>query len=113
MKKTEKAYIKIELGTAVWNVDLETNAEQDILEDGISCSTEDVYELIYEGYTCSEEHLKMLLDEPNNSKNMFYPLDCQKDLSYNDWKNYKDKADSWKAEIRRNERTHWEGGWSE
>ena len=93
MKRTEKAYIEIELGTATWNEDLNCNAEQDILDEGIRCYPRDVYEIIYEGYECSEVHLKMLLDEPDNSKNMFYPLDCQEDLSYDDWIEYKKEAE--------------------
>ena len=100
MKRTERAYIEIELGTATWNVDLESNAEQDILDEGINCYTEDVYDIIYDGYECSEEHLKMLLDEPNNSKNMFYPIECQDDLSYDDWIKYKQEKDE-EAEQRK------------
>lgn len=95
MKRTERAYIQIELGTAIWNVDLEYNGESDILDEGISCIPEEVYELIYEGYDCSEEHLKMMLDEPDNSKNMLYPLDCYRDLSYNDWLEYKKEQELW------------------
>ena len=94
MKNTEKAYIKIILGTATWNVDLEQNGEQDILDEGIDCYPEEVYALIYEGYNISEDKLKMLLDEPDNSKNMLYPLDYQKDLSYDDWLEYKKEKDT-------------------
>ena len=93
MKNTEKAYIQIILGTATWNVDLEYNGEQDILDEGIDCYPEEVYALIYEGYDISEDKLKMLLDEPNNSDNMLYVLDYQKDLSYDDWLKYKKEKD--------------------
>ena len=93
MKKTEKAYIGIELGTHTWNVDLEQNGEQDILDEGIACYPEDIYAIIYKGYECSEEKLKMMLNEPDNSDNMLYPLDCYKDLSYDDWLEYKKEAD--------------------
>ena len=94
MKNTEKAYIQIELGTATWNVDLEHNGEQDILDEGIDCYPEEVYALIYEGYSISEDKLKMLLNEPDNSGNMLYPLDCYKDLSYDDWIEYKKERDT-------------------
>ena len=94
MKNTEKAYIKIELETATWNVDLEHNGMQDILDEGINCYPEEVYALIYEGYSISEDKLKMLLNEPDNSGNMLYPLDCYKDLSYDDWIEYKKERDT-------------------
>ena len=74
MKNTEKAYIRIELGTATWNKDLSSSGEQDILDEGIECYPEDVYELIYEGYDIPEDKLKMMLDDPDDSKNMLYPL---------------------------------------
>ena len=35
----------------------------------------------------------MLLDEPDNSKNMWYPLDCLRDLSYDDWIEYKQERE--------------------
>ncbi len=98
MKRTEKAYIQICLGTATWNVDLEHNGEQDILDEGIDCYPDEVYELIYEGYECSEDKLKMLLSEPDNSKNMLYPLDCFRELSYNDWLDYKKEMDLYEVE---------------
>ena len=47
MKNTERAYIGIELGTHTWNVDLEQNGEEDILDEGIDCYPEDVYAIIY------------------------------------------------------------------
>tara|TARA_R110002020_G_scaffold454290_1_gene669644 strand:+ start:3623 stop:3994 length:372 start_codon:yes stop_codon:yes gene_type:complete len=89
MKNIEKAYIRIELGTATWNEDLSSSGEQDILDEGIECYAEDVYELIYDGYNISEEKLKMILDEHDNSDNMLYPLDCFEDLSYADWLEYR------------------------
>ena len=94
MKRTEKAYIQIELGTATWNVDLESNGEQDILDEGIDCQDYEVYEIIYEeGYSISEDKLKMMLDEHDNSKNMLYPLNNLKDLSYSGWLEYKQERD--------------------
>ena len=74
MKYTEKAYINIELGTATWNVDLEHNGMQDILDEGIDCTECEVYELIYEGHMLEENELKELLD--NKSESMLYPLYC-------------------------------------
>mgnify|MGYP001397937174 CR=1 FL=1 len=93
MKRTEEAYIGLELETHTWNVDIENNAMEDILDEGIECYPDDVYALIYEGYNCSEEHLKMMLSEPDNSKNMLYPLDCFRELSYDDWLDYKKEVD--------------------
>ena len=99
MKRTEKAYIQIELGTATWNVDLESNGMDDILDEGIDCSPDDVYELIYEGYDVPEKKIKMMLSEPDNGDNMLYPLDCFKELSYDDWLKYKKEQDE-EAERR-------------
>ena len=31
----------------------------------------------------------MMLSEPDNGDNMLYPLDCFKELSYDDWLKYK------------------------
>tara|TARA_Y100001973_G_C5137784_1_gene301272 strand:+ start:790 stop:1119 length:330 start_codon:yes stop_codon:yes gene_type:complete len=93
MKRTEKAYIQLDLESAIWNVDIENNAMEDILDTGIDCYPEDVYKIIYEGYNCDEDKLKMLLDEPDNSKNMWYPLDCLRDLSYDDWIEYKQERE--------------------
>jgi hypothetical protein len=93
MKRTEEAYIGLELGTHTWNVDIENNAMEDILDAGIECYPEDIYSIIYEGYSCSEEHLKMMLSEPDNSKNMLYPLDCFRELSYDNWLEYKIERD--------------------
>ena len=92
MKRTHKAYINIELGTATWNVDLEGNAEQDILDEGIDCTECEVYELIYEGHMLEEDKLKELLD--NKSKSMLYPLDCFDSLSYEGWLEYKKEAEA-------------------
>ena len=89
MKRMDKVYIQLEIGMAEWNVDINNNAVEDILDEGIDCYPEDVYDIIYEGYTISEDKLKMMLNEPDNSDNMLYPLDCQKDLSYDDWLEYK------------------------
>ena len=71
---------------------LETELSRDP-DEGIDCYPEDVYDIIYEGYTISEDKLKMMLNEPDNSDNMLYPLDCQKDLSYDDWLEYKAEKD--------------------
>ncbi len=92
MKNTEKAYINIELGTATWNVDLEHNGMQDILDEGIDCEDYEVYELIYEGHMLEEDELKELLD--NKSKSMLYPLYCFDDLSYEGWLEYKKEAEA-------------------
>lgn len=89
MKRMDKVYIQLEIGMATWNVDINNNAMEDILDEGIDCYPEDVYDIIYEGYTISEDKLKMMLNEPDNSDNMLYPLDCQKDLSYDVWLEYK------------------------
>ena len=94
MRRIEKTYIELEIGMATWNVDINNNAVEDILDEGIDCYPEDVYSIIYEGYTISEDKLKMMLNEPDNSDNMLYPLDCYKDLSYNDWLEYKKERDT-------------------
>lgn len=110
MKKMDAVYIQLELGVAEWNVDINNNAMEDILDEGIDCSVEDVYNIIYDGYSITEDKLKMMLNEPDNGDNMLYPLDCQKELSYDDWLRYKqERDDAWKREIRRTERQHWEG----
>ena len=92
MKRTHKAYINIELGTATWNVDLEHNGMEDILDEGIDCEDYEVYELIYEGHMLEEDELKELLD--NKSESMLYPLDCFKYLSYEGWLEYKKEAEA-------------------
>ena len=99
MKRTELAYIGLELETAIWNVDIENNAMEDILDAGIDCYPEDVYEIIYKGYNCTEEKLKMLLGEQDNGDNMFYPLDCFRELSYKDWLEYKQERDEEERRI--------------
>ena len=93
MRKMDRVYIELEIGMATWNVDINNNAMEDILDEGIDCYAEDVYDIIYEGYTISEDKLKMMLNEPDNSDNMLYPLDCQRDLSYDDWLEYKAEKD--------------------
>jgi len=102
MKNTEKAYIEIELGTATWNVDLEHNGEQDILDEGIDCYEDDVYHIIYQGYDITEEKLKELLDDKDNS--MLYPLDCFNDLSYKNWLEYKKEQEFWEKEKAKEEK---------
>ncbi len=92
MKNTEKAYINIELGTATWNVDLEHNGMQDILDEGIDCEDYEVYKLIYEGHMLEEDELKELLD--NKSESMLYPLYCFDYLSYEGWLEYKKEAEA-------------------
>ena len=99
-KRTDEAYIGLELGTHTWNVDIGNNAMEDILDEGIECYPEDVYALIYKGYSCSEEKLKMMLDEPDNSDNMLYPLDCFRDLSYDKWLEYKKEWEVLEEEAR-------------
>jgi len=101
MKRIEEAYIGLELGTHTWNVDIENNAMEDILDAGIGCYPEDIYALIYKGYSCSEEKLKMMLNEPDNSNNMLYPLDCYRDLSYDDWLEYKKEWDEFEKEAEK------------
>lgn len=94
MRNIEKTYIKLETGTATWNVDINNIAMDDILDEGIDCYPEDVYEILYEeGYNITDEKLRMLLNEPDNSDNMFYPLDCQRDLSFDNWLEYKEMRD--------------------
>ena len=92
MKNTERAYIGIELGTHSYPEDLGQSGMDDILDEGIDISADELYEFIYYNkYDCSEEHLKMLLDDFDCSKNMFYPLYCNyyKTTSYSDWLDYK------------------------
>ena len=91
MKNTEIAYIEIELGIATWNVDLEHNGMEDILDNGIDCYEEDVYEIINQGYDITEEKLKELLDDKQSS--MLYPLDCFKELSYDNFLKYKNEIE--------------------
>ena len=93
MNRMDRVYIELEIGMAIWNVDINNNAVEDILDKGIDCYAEDVYNIIYEGYTITEDKLKMMLNEPDNSDNMLYPLDCQRDLSYDDWLEYKAERD--------------------
>ncbi len=81
MKRTELAYIGLELGTHRYPEDINNTAMEDILDEGIECYPEDIYAIIYEGYECSEEKLKMLLDEPDKSKNMWYPLYWYRDFT--------------------------------
>ncbi len=106
MKRTELAYIGLELGTHRYPEDINNTAMEDILDEGIECYPEDIYAIIYEGYECSEEKLKMLLDEPDNSKNMWYPLDCYRDLSYDKWLEHKKDWEEFEkeAEERTNQR---------
>jgi predicted Zn-dependent protease len=66
----------------------------DILDEGIDCYPEEVYEILYEeGYDVTEEKLRMMLNEHDNGDNMLYPLDCFRDLSYDDWLEYKEMRD--------------------
>ena len=85
-KSIDEAYIEVELGVAPRS-HLCSNAEDDILMDGIECRVEDVYELIYcYKYDVDDEDLIELLD--NKEKSMLYPLDCFKELSFDDYKTY-------------------------
>jgi hypothetical protein len=68
----------------------------DIVDEGIEIGASELYEFIYDnGYNCSDEKLKMLLDDFDNSKNMFFPLDCHcdRETSYADWLEYKTMRD--------------------
>lgn len=98
MKNTEIAYIQIELGVAKWNVDLEHNGMEDILDNGIYCYEEDVYNIINQGYDITEEKLKELLDDKQNS--MLYPLDCFKELSYDNFLKYKEEIEFWESQEK-------------
>ena len=107
MKRTELAYIGLELGTHRYPEDLSSSGMDDILDEGIECYPEDIYAILYEGYDCEEEHIKMMLDEPDNSKNMLYPLSCYRDLSYDKWLEYKkdwEEMDREEEEKRRKAR---------
>ena len=85
-KSIDEAYIEVELGVAPRS-HLCANAEDDILMDGIDCDVNDVYELIYcYKYCVDDDDLIQLLD--NKEKSMLYPLDCFKELSFNDYKTY-------------------------
>ena len=85
-KSIDEAYIEVELGVAPRS-HLCANAEDDILMHGIDCKVEDVYELIYcYRYTLEDEDFIDLLD--NKKKSMLYPLDCFKELSFEDYKTY-------------------------
>jgi len=102
MKNTERAYIGIELGTHLYPEDLGQSGMDDILNEGIDIYANELYEFIYyNGYDCSEEHLKMLLDDFDSSKNMFYPLECNYDktTSYSDWLDYKSEMDEQKRKA--------------
>ena len=102
MNRMEKNYIKLELGVATWEVDINNDAMNDILEWGIDCFPEEVYKIVYEeGYKISEDKLKMMFDEPSNSRNMLYPLDCYRDLSYKDWLEYKKSMDDYYKNLKK------------
>jgi hypothetical protein len=94
MKNTEEAYIGLELGTHSYPDDCCENAMNDILDEGIEITATELYDFIYEnGYSCTEEHLKMLLNDFDDSKNMYYPLTCFKSTSYEDWVEHKSFRD--------------------
>ena len=64
MNRMEKNYIKLELGVATWEVDINNDAMNDILDMGVECYPEEVYEIAYEeGYEISEDKLKMMFEE--------------------------------------------------
>ena len=91
-KSIDEAYIEVELGVAP-REHLCSNAENDILMDGIDCEVEDVYDLIYcYRYSIDDEDLEKLLD--NKEESMLYPLDCFLELSYSDYKTY----EAWQIE---------------
>ena len=85
-KSIDEAYIEVELGV-VPRSHLCSYAEEDILMDGIDCGVDDVYELIYSyKFDVDRADLMELLD--NKEKSMLYPLDCFKELSFEDYKTY-------------------------
>ena len=85
-KSIDEAYIEVELGVVPRSY-LCMNAENDILMEGIECYVDDVYELIYSYKDCvDDDDLIQLLD--NKEKSMLYPLDCFKELSFEDYKTY-------------------------
>ena len=103
MKNREEAYIGIELETHSYPEDLGQCAMDDILNEGIEISADELYQFIYDnGYNCDEDKLKMMLDEHDSADNMLYPLDCiyDKDTSYSDWLDYKSERDE---EIQKRE----------
>ena len=105
MKNREEAYIGIELETHIYGDDLGSAGMDDILMEGIDITADELYQFIYfNGYNCEEEHLKMMLDEHTNDKNMLYPLECiyDRETSYEDWLEYKKEKDDWfDAEAKR------------
>ena len=85
-KSIDEAYIEVELGVAPRS-HLCSNAENDILIDGIDCEVEDVYELIY-CYKLEVDRADLIELLDNKEKSMLYPLDCFKELSFKDYKTY-------------------------
>ena len=43
MKRMDKVYIQLEIGMAEWNVDINNNAVEDILDEGIDCYPEEEF----------------------------------------------------------------------
>tara|TARA_Y100001963_G_C6578374_1_gene352193 strand:+ start:81 stop:407 length:327 start_codon:yes stop_codon:yes gene_type:complete len=85
MREADKLYIQIELGAEEYK-NLGRAAECDILDCGIDCTPEDVYEIIYECCALRDKDLYELLN--NKEKSMLYPLDCFYELSYEKWIEY-------------------------
>ena len=105
MREADKLYIQIELGAEEYK-NLGRAAEGDILDCGINCTPEDVYQIIYECCSLRDKDLYELLN--NKEKSMLYPLDCFKELSYEDWLQYEKEQieieeayQNFKIEIRR------------
>ena len=99
MRNREEAYIGIELETHIYGQDLGSAGMEDVLNQGIDISARELYKFIYEnGWYCSDEKLKMMLDDYENSDNMLYPLTChyEKETSYADWLEY----EKWRDEER-------------
>ena len=103
MENREEAYIGIELETHIYGQDLGSAGMEDVLNQGIDISARELYKFIYEnGWYCSDEKLKMMLVDYENSDNMLYPLTChyEKETSYAEWLEYK----KWRDEEREKER---------
>tara|TARA_Y100001963_G_scaffold158067_1_gene256364 strand:- start:1521 stop:1844 length:324 start_codon:yes stop_codon:yes gene_type:complete len=106
MNSREEAYIGIELETHIYGQDLGSAGMDDVLHEGIDISAERLYRFIYEnGWCCSDEKLKMMLDDYENSNNMLYPLTCHyhRETSYADWLEYfKDREEQKKRKESEN-----------
>ena len=86
MKNIDRLYIETELGIA--RSELGREAESDILDNGIECSTEEVYELAFSSDSQEDDELLQLLFD-NKDESMLYPVYCFDELSFADWSKYK------------------------